>query len=151
MSCKVTSDNLIAFLHGELTTKETHIIEIHISTCRYCQSQLQELNQLKLIWNNPIQHLNDSFTDKIMDNITKAGDVKTRRWYLKSELMHFSLAATATITLFTTGAFEHYSFFLNEYAVNLAKGTNEFYLLFIKGSLWLDSLQFQITSSLQLF
>lgn len=151
MSCKITNDNLIDFQHGELTAKEAQILDSHINTCRYCQSRLHELNQLKLNWDNPTHYLDESFTNNLMTNIKPANYIKRKRKSYKNELVHFALAATATIALFTTGIFDHYFYALNEYSINLAKGTNEYYLLFIKGSLWLDNLQLQIVNSLPLF
>lgn len=151
MNCKISNDKLIELLLDELSTEEKSTLQNHINTCSYCQSQLKELNQLQHIWDNPIYYLNDSFTDMIMANVTKTGYLKSKRSSYKHELIHFALAATATIALFATGVFDHYFYALNEYGINFAKGTNEFYLLFTKGTLWLDSLQLQIINSLQLF
>lgn len=151
MSCKITEDKLIGFTLNELPANEKQNLEDHINSCNYCQSQLRELNQFKLVWDNPIDYLDDAFTNKVMTNITTSDYIKRKRKSYKNELIHFALSATATIALFTTGVFDHYFYALNEYSLNLAKGTNEFYLLFIKGSLWLDSLQIQIINSLQIF
>lgn len=151
MSCKITEDRLMTFMLDELPAREKQNLENHINKCSYCQNQLQALNQLKLIWDNPTHYLDESFTNNLMTNITTSNYIKIKRKSYKNELIHFALAATATIALFTTGVFDQYSVVLNKYGANIARGTTEFNLLFIKGSLWLDSLHLQIVNSLPLF
>lgn len=72
MDCDKIKDSLVAYIHHELTEQDARLIEQHISQCKVCREEVNQLNKLSELLVKPP----DNFADEVIERIKERKELE---------------------------------------------------------------------------
>ena len=120
----ITDEQLIEYIHNELSGEEIESLENHLISCRQCQEEFAILEELTNEWNEPSINLSVDVSANVMSEIEKTEKKKSARKNKRSTYLHFILAAAATI-LFSQLKIVDYIIDTSDHVVGISSVTVE--------------------------